>query len=448
MSTPKFRVAICGGGIGGLCLAVGLSRYEHIQVDVYEGAGRFKEIGAGVMIWARTWRILELLGLAAEFAKVTDTPPDPAVGIGFDYRRSDRLDGFNWNFVQMPYGCIRFHRAHFLDVFVEQLPKGIAHFGKRLVTYDKRDSGEIGLAFADGSSAVCDLLIGCDGIKSVVRAQMLRAKAAEEARPGLLALIEPKWTGTVAYRGLIPSTDLPGVDGAMHRTLESPMMYCGQNKVSVFPAPNYILTRREKHIVSYSISQGHVVNIVAFASEMEKEDTDYGAEWVTDCSKDEMLTCFSKWEPEVSLMLEAGRVDHPTKWAIHQLRPLPFFIAGRVALLGDAAHGMTPHLGAGAGQAIEDAYVLARVLGAATSSTLDAALEAYQETRLPVANHVLRTANESGKMYEFNSSFAEEYDTLGPAIERQWSFLTQSTPESEAEKALGIFRGLEAVEDN
>ncbi|KAJ6587124.1 FAD/NAD-P-binding domain-containing protein [Mycena vulgaris] len=423
MSTPKFRVAICGGGIGGLCLAVALSRYTHIQVDVYEGAGRFKEIGAGVMIWERTWRILELLGLAPHFAKVTDTPPDPAVG--FDYRRSDRLDGFEWNFVALPYGCIRFHRAHFLDVFVEQLPGGIAQFGKRLVSYDKREGGEIGLAFADRTSAVCDLLVGCDGIKSIVRQQMLRTKAAEDGQPSLLALIEPRWTGTIAYRGLIPSTELPSVDGAMHRTLATPMMYCGQNK----------------HIVAYSISQGQVVNFVAFASELDKEDTDYGSEWVTDCTKDEVLQCFADWEPEAKQLLE--RVDNPTKWGIHHLQPLPFFVADRVVLLGDAAHGMSPHLGAGAGQAIEDAYILASVLAAAKPSALDAALEAYQQTRLPAANHVLKNSYESGKMYEFNSSFADEYSTLGPAIKQQWAFLKQSTPEGEAEKAVGILRSLQ-----
>ncbi|KAJ7079139.1 hypothetical protein B0H15DRAFT_859263 [Mycena belliarum] len=100
MSAPRIRVAISGGGIGGLCLAVALSRHAHIQVDVYEGAGRFKEIGAGVMIWARTWRIFELLGLDQHFAKATDTPPDPAVG--FEWRRSDRPDGFKWNFITMP----------------------------------------------------------------------------------------------------------------------------------------------------------------------------------------------------------------------------------------------------------------------------------------------------------------------------------------------------------
>ncbi|KAJ7188021.1 FAD/NAD-P-binding domain-containing protein [Mycena filopes] len=426
MSTRILRVAICGGGIGGLCLAVALSKHTRIQVDVYEGAGRFKEIGAGVMIWSRTWRVLELLGLAPYFAKVADTtPPDPAVATGFEYRRSDRQDGFQWNLVTMPYGCIRFHRAHFLDAFVGQLPQGTAHFGKRLVSYENQVTGEIELRFTDGTTTVCDLLVGCDGIKSAVRAQMLRMKAEEDEQPHLLDLIEPKWTGVIAYRGLIPSTHLTNVDGTKHRTLTSPMMYCGQNK----------------HVVAYSISQGKIVNFVAFASDLDKKNTNYGAEWVADCSKDEVLQCFGGWESEVSLLLE--REDNPTKWGIHHLEELPFFVADRVVLLGDAAHGMSPHLGAGAGQAIEDAYILANVLGVATPKNLDAALEAYQQTRLPVANHVLRKSYESGNMYEFNSELGESYAALGPAIAGQWRFLTENTPEGETEKAMGILRDLE-----
>jgi len=96
--SPKFRVAIwcvsirkeldyspeflcSGGGIGGLCLAVALSRYPDIQLDVYEAAEQFKEIGAGVMIWAKTWRILELLGLAEEASKIAHAPPSSSLGM-------------------------------------------------------------------------------------------------------------------------------------------------------------------------------------------------------------------------------------------------------------------------------------------------------------------------------------------------------------------------------
>lgn len=112
-----------GGGIGGLCLAVSLSRHAHLDVNLYESAGQFKEIGAGVMIWARTWRILEKMGLAPEFSKIAHAPPTGAQGqtrcylrcerihftlrlpqgIGFDYRRSDQpSEGFRFKLVEMP----------------------------------------------------------------------------------------------------------------------------------------------------------------------------------------------------------------------------------------------------------------------------------------------------------------------------------------------------------
>lgn len=77
-------VHVSGGGISGLCLGVALSRYPHIKVDVYEATSQFKEIGAGVMIWARTWRILELMGLAEDFAKVAHAPPDGSMGTQYN----------------------------------------------------------------------------------------------------------------------------------------------------------------------------------------------------------------------------------------------------------------------------------------------------------------------------------------------------------------------------
>ncbi|KAF7315476.1 Glycoside hydrolase family 3 protein [Mycena indigotica] len=335
-------------------------------------------------------------------------------GVGFEYRRSDRAEGFNWHFVEMPYGCIRFHRAHFLDVFVKNLPESVAHFGKRLASYNQVRDG-IQLEFSDGTSAICDLLVGCDGIKSTVRKQMLNSTGRIE----LEEHIEPRWSGSIAYRGLIPVAKLPE---GQHRALQYPVMYCG----------------KDKHVVVYSISKGTVVNVVAFASDSDKENTCYGDEWVTSCSKEEMQECFAGWEPEVSVLLD--RIESPTKWGIHHLAPLPLYVTGRVALLGDAAHAMTPHLGSGAGQAIEDAYILAKVLGAATLNTLDAALEAYETTRLPMANHVLRASAVAGKMFEFNNELGERYQVLGPAIGAQWNYLDETTPEGESMRAVERMR--------
>lgn len=120
-------------------------------------------------------------------------------------------------------GCIRFHRAQFLDVFVNHLPDQIAHFGKRLSSYEHADHGKINLIFEDGSNAACDVLIGCDGVKSVVRKQLYESLSRDH--PELRTFVEPSWTGTIAYRGLINSSQLPThEDGTLHSAVQRPMM--------------------------------------------------------------------------------------------------------------------------------------------------------------------------------------------------------------------------------
>ncbi|TBU25153.1 FAD/NAD(P)-binding domain-containing protein [Dichomitus squalens] len=425
----KFRVAICGGGISGLTLAVALSKYPDIQVDVYEATGQFKEIGAGVMIYARTWEILSLLGMAQDFSRIAHAPPDGSLGIGFDYRRSDKPEvGSRFYLFQMPYGCIRFHRAHFLDALVAHLPAGIAHFGKRLTSYTyipvaQRREPQIFLQFADGSAATCDLLVGCDGIKSVIRKQLLEDHVYKQGGdPRLLEHIEPIWSGMVAYRGLIPVERLKKADGTEHRTIRSPMMYCGKSK----------------HIVSYSISAGSIVNVVAMETNLQLYGAPWKGPWVTECSPSEIQECFKGWEPEVQEML--GCLDRATKWAIHELKPLPFYTKDRVVLVGDAAHGMTPHQGAGAGQAIEDAYILAEVLGHpnTTLASLPKALVAYERVRLPMANHVLQGSKQSGDMYEFNGPLEDNLVPLGLQIGHQWDWLWTSTPQTELNRAFEL----------
>lgn len=105
------------------------------------------------------------------------------------------------------------------------LPEGVAHFGKRLVSYYQAEvDGPLQLRFSDDTTASCDVLIGCDGIKSTIRKQMLEEKAAATGQKELLRHINPVWTGTMAYRGLIPVDRLKARDGGEHRTIETPMM--------------------------------------------------------------------------------------------------------------------------------------------------------------------------------------------------------------------------------
>ncbi|PPQ62949.1 hypothetical protein CVT24_006189 [Panaeolus cyanescens] len=410
------RVAICGGGIGGLSLAVFLSKNPAVDVKLYEATGQFKEIGAGVMIWSRTWRIFEMMGLSDQFSKIAHAPPN---GVGFDYRRSDQpTEGFRFKLVEMPsqptwytiVGCIRFHRAQFLDVFVHNLPEGVANFGKRLSYYVRQQArGPITLHFTDGSTGECDILVGADGIKSTVREQMYHEYALSRRDDSFLKFAQPVWTGITAYRGLIKVGDIPrGSDGSLHRTIKTPMMYCGKDK-------------------------GDIVNVVTFASEPEGHGKPFHGEWVTMCQKQELLDCYAEWEPEVTQLLDL--IETPSKWAIHHLQPLPFYHYCGVVLLGDSAHAMAPHQGAGAGQAIEDAFILAGLLATHSHSNAHKLLDAYEAVRRPAANHVLEGSYESGLMYEFNSKYGDDYTALADAIPRQWHWIDDTTVEEDLERA-------------
>lgn len=257
-------------------------------MSVYEAAATFKEVGAGVMMWGRTWRVLSLLGLDSAFRELAGATNSESTGaargisssvckltkgslarsFSYDYRRADQgAEGHLIHRLELPCKFTitfpragahtqtdeshLYHRAHFLDVLVDRLPKHIAHLGKRLQSYAQdRPGAPIDLKFVDGTNVTCDVLVGCDGIRSVVRRFMFE-KMAAEGRPEMRDYIEPVWTGEITYRALIPAGTLPLRDGEKHPALSrtiivSPpisasvhvldpharyMQYCGKNKV-------------------------------------------------------------------------------------------------------------------------------------------------------------------------------------------------------------------------
>ncbi|KAK0187107.1 FAD/NAD(P)-binding domain-containing protein [Armillaria mellea] len=348
----KLRVAIIGGGIGGLTCAIALKDCKWLEVDLYESASILTEIGAGITLWHRTWTILKNLGLEKDFLEITDEKP------------RDEPGGF--------------HRHDVQKALLKNLPPGVkCHLSHRLLSYSETKDG-IQLEFQNGRTALCNLLIAADGIKSIVRAKLM-----EKLYPEIDSkIISPIFSGTLAYRGLFPVDELakrwPG-----HRALKKRMMYCGKNK----------------HVVVYPVSQGRFINVVAFSSVLSDEGKPFDGPFIAEANKDEMMSNFLDWEDEVKC------IDNPTVWAIHALNPLNLYASDRVVLLGDAAHAMTPHLGAGAGLAVEDAYVLGYLLSksAATLESISKVLAAYNKIRQPYGNYILTTAKSEGLLYEFNA---------------------------------------------
>ncbi|KAJ7227879.1 salicylate hydroxylase [Mycena haematopus] len=358
-----------GAGIGGLTLALALSRYPDIEVELYEAAATLTEVGAGIAVFPRPWKILQMLGLEEDLLKTTENKPVQGPGI--------RLHLYNIG------ALITLHRADFQGVLLKRLPKSCrVNCSKRLRTYTQRESGLTELVFEDGSRTFCDVLVGADGLKSATRAALLTERANwMQARA---SCIDPVWSGTIAYRALIPAERLKAVASG-HPVLTTPTQYLGKGG----------------YLLAYPISHGKMVNFVAFVCRHDLENTKFDGPWVGASDRSQFAGLFAHWEPEVQALLHC--VDKTLRWAIHTARPLRSFVSGHTALIGDAAHAMTPHQGSGAGQAIEDACILATVLGhrRTTRENLPRALRIFDEIRRPATTNVVEGSRMNGRYFSF-----------------------------------------------
>lgn len=396
-TAPKFRVAICGAGPGGLALAATLARYNDpiapVAIDIYESQPTLGTIGAGISVWPRTRHLLGRLGLIDGLKDEIGATERPEGGKGFHFRKSDPPEvGYNFYDMPMPTDPLLIHRSALVTVLrggFDSHPFCTIHTSARLLSYsysvDSDTESPLTLKFSDGSTAAADVLIGADGIHSVVRATMFWGLSHGDDLPRQ----QPKWTGTVAYRSLIERKTLDGI-WKDHRALTLPMMYCG----------------KDKHVVTYPISQGTLVNFVGFYTIPGAEGTTFTGKWVQDVPVEEVMACYAGFEPEVQALLKC--FDKASAWAIHILDSVPKSSDGPVAIIGDAAHAMETHFGAGAGQAMEDAYIIGRLLTHPLTSRkhIHTALSIYDSARLKFAQGVVISARMVGQMYEFGKGWA------------------------------------------
>ncbi|KAA1470047.1 FAD/NAD-P-binding domain-containing protein [Dentipellis sp. KUC8613] len=411
MTSPKFRVAICGGGIGGLTLAATLGKYGDIPVDIYESATEIGTIGAGLLVWKRTWEVMQQLGLQAEMDKRNIPIPREGKAPILTCRRADTpVEGKDLFHLVAPYTAIPLHRMHLVDILKSALPDNCTiHTSKRLMFYTHTGDYTTMLHFDDGSTAATNVLIGADGIRSVVRTQ-LGAEVQKSGRlpqelqspAALQKAIEPKWTGTIIYRSLIKPTKVRA-----DHPLWTSAGFCYSGKM--------------KHIIVYPISNGAFINFLAFYTVPDGEGTPYEGKWMRDAPKEEVLDAFQGWEPDVREVLDA--LDPVvSRWALHTMGFVPFAGEGRVAILGDSMHAMTTHLGAGAGQAMEDSYLLGRLLShpSTTLSNVPAVMQIYEDLRLAPANQTVALSRELGLMYELNGPVYNGEEPVDEDVLRRW----------------------------
>ncbi|KIK60437.1 hypothetical protein GYMLUDRAFT_73887 [Collybiopsis luxurians FD-317 M1] len=422
----KIRVAIIGAGIGGLSCAVALKHCTNVDVDLYEQAAQITEIGAGVAVWPRTWEILKSMGLEDDLSCLLKEPPSNTQKVAFEMRLSDRKEGFTFRKIFTRDGGFNFHRSDLQGALLRHVPSSCRiHLSHRFERCEEADDA-VTLFFDNGLVVSYDLVIGADGIKSALRQYVSNSG-------------ELLYTGSRAFRGLVSRERLMNLF-PNHRALVNATMYNGKSK----------------HIVVYPINGGKLINIVAFVSNPDEDGKVIPGLEVRQATKKEVVEAFSEWEPEAVEILST--IDNPSCWPIRDLRPLNTYTSRRILLLGDAAHAMSPHLGAGAGQAIEDGYVLGRLFEKLmeSSSTNDSEgllhlIKVYDNIRRPFANYLQKMSRKQGYYNELNMpefkdvhQEGQELDAyqivaLGSALKENWSWWEECA-DYEMEQALQILK--------
>ncbi len=349
----KLKIAVIGGGIGGAAAALNLLKAGH-DVDVYEQAASFREVGAGIQISPNAARVIHGLGLAAPLAKIGVRPE------AFHQKRwqdgrtvlKSPLGGTMFEAFGFPYYQV--HRADLLAMLVAALPPERLHTGHRLAALSEHND-HVELAFDNGARAHAEVAIGADGIHSSVRHILFGAEA-------------PRFTGVTAFRGLIRAERIRHLDVEV--------------TTQVWMGPG-------SHLVTYFVAGKRLLNFVA---NVEREA--WTAElWSEQGDPADLRAAFAAWDPKLRAILDG--VEETFIWGIFDRAPLPQWSTGRVTLLGDACHPMQPHMAQGAAQALEDGLAVTTCLQ--QSDDIAQALARYERLRKPRTAHVqsLATANKT-----------------------------------------------------
>jgi 2-polyprenyl-6-methoxyphenol hydroxylase-like FAD-dependent oxidoreductase len=334
-------VAIIGAGMGGLAAAATLRQEAGVNVTVYEQASRFQRIGAGIQMMPNSMKVLRRIGVEDKVRERAFQPYSHLNRVGESGELKRELPMPEGLF-GAPYLCM--HRADLHGALASVTPPADIRLGKELVGLDPDGAG-VRLSFADGTTARADAVVAADGVHSVVRDVIVGAD-------------EPVHKGRIAYRAVFPAARLDRDLGNSRTKWWGP----------------------DRHIVIYYTTRAK--SEVYFVTSVPEP-----AEWVTRESWSatgdvgELRAAYADFHPDVRAVLDACPACH--KWAILEREPLPAWSDGRVVLLGDACHPMTPYMAQGAATSIEDAAVLARCVADAGGEDFVTAFRRYEAHRKP-----------------------------------------------------------------
>ncbi len=354
------KILIAGGGIGGLTAALCLHQAGH-DVSVFESAPELGEIGAGIQLGANAVKVLDSLGLRAEFDKVVVRPEAVRFRL-FDTGETLHEVPLGQAYEDR-YGAPYFH-VHRADIhgilaraFMQIAPEKV-HLNAHAAGFGESADG-VTLRLADGRSFEGDLLVGADGIRSAIRT-------------GIVGEIEANWTGNVAWRATVETKRLPA--------------HFMDTIVSNFVGPR-------KHVVIYYLRRRELVNLVGVVENDQWRDES----WTSKSSWEELKADYDGWAPTVQALIDAVPKDECYRWALFNRLPIDDWSTGHATLLGDAAHATLPFLASGAAMAIEDGRILTRALE--QESSIAAGLQCYQRNRIERTTRIVNTSTAMGQVY-------------------------------------------------
>jgi salicylate hydroxylase len=344
------KILIAGAGIGGLTAASCLMKSGY-DVEIYEQAPELSEIGAGIQLSANAMHVLNGLGLGEAIARLSVRPAayvfrlhDTGEIIG-QFPLADeheRLNGAPYN---------QLHRGDLHDLLAAKardFDKEVVRLNRRVVGFEETAAG-VEVLFADGSRARGDLLIGADGVKSAVRAQ-------------IAGIDHAAYTGDAAWRLTLPTDRLPG-------------NFMGQ-VMSVWMGPG-------RHVVCYYLRGGALLNFVGLVETEEISEES----WTAKFPWERLKADFEGWHEDIQTVID--RVDKGScfRWSLYYRPPIATWSTRRATLLGDAVHATLPYLAQGAAMAIEDAAVLTRALR--SSDSVADALQLYERNRIDRTSRIV-----------------------------------------------------------
>jgi salicylate hydroxylase len=383
----NLHVAVVGAGISGLALTLAL-RQRDVRVDLYEQADRLVEIGAGLSLFANSVKILRTLGVSDVLDVQAAQPQELVYRDGRDGQvlaavplaRDDRYrSAFG-----TPYYTV--HRQVLQDAFVDLAGISTIHLGHRLVGLGSDGNG-VRLDWADGSSSRADIVVGSDGIRSVVRRWITGAE-------------NTVYSGTSGYRGIIDVSRAPSLD-----TPGNSQFWVGEGQ----------------HLLHFPINAAATrLNFLAVVEEPKEWTAD---SWRRPATKEEASEKFAGWNRVVLELLNG--VDALEQWALFVVEPLATWFKGPAVLIGDAAHGMLPHYGQGANSSIEDAVVLADILARCPVGEHARAFRLYESLRRSRTRRLQNASWRANEMLHLprGEAFEARYqEVTGYYTNRQWIY--------------------------